>query len=138
MIPNDYCVLAQNLGRQGRLAEAIEVARKGTLLFPSEGVIWQSLGLAFHASGDMASARSALETASSVIPLSNSAQMVLADVYIQYGQRSLAQVILRHLTKSIWVDDVHWPILGTLWREAGFPRGPACLEEAVGLSTDVG
>ena len=93
MIPNDYCVLAQNLGRQGRLTEAIEVARRGTLEFPSEGVIWQSLGLASHASGDTTSAREALETASSLIPLSNSAQMALADVYIQNGQRSLAQVM---------------------------------------------
>jgi tetratricopeptide (TPR) repeat protein len=122
MIPNDYSVLVQNLGRQGRLAEPIEVARQGTIEFPSEGTIWQSLGLVAHASGDFSAAREALESASSLIPLSNSAQMALADVYIHHGQRSLAQVILRHLTKTIAVDAVHWPILGTLWREAGFPR----------------
>jgi tetratricopeptide (TPR) repeat protein len=122
MTPTDYCTLARTLGRQGRLTDALGVARAGADAFPDDGGVWQTLGLVAHAADDFHAARYALEAASVLIPLAVPAQLALADTYTKFGQRGVARTILRHTAKEVRDHEALWPAVATLLRRAGAPK----------------
>jgi len=58
-----YVGLGATLGKQGRLAEAIECFRNATMLTPDDDLAYYNLGLALQQAGDLDGAREALRQA---------------------------------------------------------------------------
>lgn len=90
----DHCI---ELVRAGRPAEAEEQADRAVRGGSEDGRLWQFLGLLRHRSGDLAGARTALETAGLLVPLDPPARRALADCYARTGHPGLAVDLYRDL-----------------------------------------
>ena len=96
--PRDVLGRCLELFHQGLIAEADRLAGEGLESSPDDGDLWQMHGLLRQCLGDFTGARSSLETASLLVPLSPSARCALADCYARTGQTALARDLYRHLT----------------------------------------
>jgi tetratricopeptide (TPR) repeat protein len=88
------------LYHRGELARAGELAERALRKFPDEGALWQLDGLVRRDQGDFDGARSALETASLLVPLNPDSECALAQCYAKAGQTGLARDLYRHLAQS--------------------------------------
>lgn len=89
------------LFQQGLIAEADRLASEGLDSDPDNGALWQFHGLLRQRQGDIDGARTALETASLLVPLSPSGRCALADCYARTGKRELARDLYVHLANDI-------------------------------------
>lgn len=85
-------------------AHDFEAAQKwaaaGILVDENHGELWQVRGIALRMLGRFREAASALETATTLIPLNVFAQCALADSYARLGKRKLASFLYRRLLKE--------------------------------------
>ncbi|WP_417382364.1 tetratricopeptide repeat protein [Gimesia sp.] len=65
--------------------------------FPHDGRVWELSGMLFRELTSFKLAQNALETATTLIPLSDRAQLALADCYLHFGQRQLAGEMFQFL-----------------------------------------
>lgn len=68
--------------------------------FPHDGRVWELSGMLFRELTSFRLAQNALETATTLIPLSDRAQLALADCYLHFGQRELAEEMFRFLDEK--------------------------------------
>lgn len=68
--------------------------------FPHDGRVWELSGLIFRELTSYQLAQGALETANTLIPLSDQAQLALADCYLHVGHRDLAGEMLQFLAEK--------------------------------------
>ncbi|WP_339731976.1 hypothetical protein [uncultured Gimesia sp.] len=72
--------------------------------FPHDGRVWELSGLIFRELTSYKLAQGALETANTLIPLSDQAQLALADCYLHVGQRELAGEMLQFLSENAGIS----------------------------------
>ncbi|MEX2138234.1 MAG: tetratricopeptide repeat protein [Pirellulales bacterium] len=84
----------------GDYAHAAELAQHGLAQDPDYGPLWQLRGLLQQAQGDTAGAVRCLEAATTLGPLSATAQCALANCYAAVGQSALAGTIFKYLATS--------------------------------------
>lgn len=77
--------------------ECLELACLELEKRPHDGKLWEVRGLAHDALGHRAESMKALETATTLVPLSLAGQCVLARCYAFVGHRELARNMYRHL-----------------------------------------
>ncbi|HJV66682.1 MAG TPA: tetratricopeptide repeat protein [Geomonas sp.] len=94
--PRSYCFvpLSELYRKLGLLDDAISVALKGCGLHPDYPGGFFALGAAYHAKGENAEARTALESAVSLKPDNIQALQLLGKVYIEGGHTDLAGKVL--------------------------------------------
>lgn len=98
MMPaDDYYARCVSLYEQDQLTEADDLARDGLSHYPVDGRLWQVHGVTRWRRQDLEAARSALETASCLVPLLPVAQCALAGSYARLGQAEAALTIYRFL-----------------------------------------
>ena len=84
----------------GDYANAAALVQQGLAQDPDHGPLWQLRGLLQHAQADTGGAIRCLEAATTLGPLSATAQCVLAECYGKIGQGALAGTIFKHLATS--------------------------------------
>lgn len=83
------------LYKQGWYDQARDLARLTLEQVPHDGKLWELCGLCHDACGEVGEAMHALETATTLVPLSAAGQCVLAKCYVAAGHRELARQMYR-------------------------------------------
>jgi len=89
------------LYRVGQYDQALDMLRPVLTVYPDEGRLWELCGLIHRAMSDCPPCLHALETATTLVPLSFTAQCALADCYVHTDRTELASDIYSHLKKQI-------------------------------------
>jgi tetratricopeptide (TPR) repeat protein len=89
--------VAAALYQEGFYVETLELVEPELADDPDNGRLWELRGMAEYALGNSRGAVFALETATTLVPLSRSAQCVLAKGYLSIGKKELAADIYRFL-----------------------------------------
>jgi tetratricopeptide (TPR) repeat protein len=88
---------ARSLLMAGDYEEALEVAGSGLEHYPDDGRLWEMRGIALGCRRDVTGAMAALETASTLVPLSAPGQLSLAVCYVRTQNVESAKCIYEFL-----------------------------------------
>lgn len=103
---------ALTLWQSGKLKEALAIVRSALEDNPDDGKLWELCGLIYRSLEECPPCLSALETASSLVPLSFAGQCALADCYAFIEKEDLARDIYNHVLACI--DQVSTDLLKAL------------------------
>ncbi len=107
----------QALGEaKGRAQKALELASEALLHQPDDGYLLALLGLALRATGKLADAQEALESAACLIALPPAAACGLGECYLSQSKFELAALVFRHLAGRA---DLPFDLLAPLARALG-------------------
>jgi tetratricopeptide (TPR) repeat protein len=81
----------------GDFDEAFGLAEGGLRFYPDDGRLWEMRGIALGCRREIREAMTSLETASTLVPLTISGQMVLAACYFRTGNLESAECIYEYL-----------------------------------------
>ena len=105
------CTETQSLLENREYEAAYATAEAGLQLYPEDGRLWETRGVALRYLGEVKQSMSSLEMATALIPLSPAGQLALASVYCRTGNVESAQCIYEHLTTR---DDIPTVMLAEL------------------------
>ncbi len=94
-----------NYFNSNHFEKGLEETRNLLHKYPYCGKLWEFCGRFYHQLGLFRLSQSALEVATTIIPLSNEAQIALADCYIDSGKSSIAVTIYQHLIEQRKLSD---------------------------------
>ena len=97
--PATACQTAKELFHSGFPQDALQRLRIGLEETPDAGQVWELYGVIQHAQQAFAEALGALETATTLRPLSLGGQLALADCYRRSDARQTAESMFQHLAR---------------------------------------
>lgn len=98
------CQIALAQSQQGESNQAIATLQTHLATAPYDGAAWEMLGRIAYEAGRQPMAKSALETATMLVPLSARSQILLARCYEGSGQRELSARMYRHVAELPELD----------------------------------
>lgn len=107
---------AQEQLSMGDWREALDTAQVGLRFDSENGVLHQIAGVAAYHQEEFGAALFHLETASALLPLGIEPQLLLADLYLRFGQTRAARAILTFLAEP---DRCPTPLLPELAKSLG-------------------
>lgn len=105
---------AKSLYLNGHPKEAIRLLSGHLKTHPDDGRSWEMLGTMYHATGQIASAVSALEHATTLVPLTLVGQYSLADCYLDIGMTHTASDMFEHLMYQKLPTELVPPVVAAL------------------------
>ena len=134
---NEICRQAIELHQADQTLQAIGCLNDHLEVEPDCGHAWELLGILASTLEEMTLAMSALERASSLIPLSITAQLVLARCYSRTGFRETAKAIYLHLATLERLDEQHLkPLAEGLGRHGEYQMALAICRQAANRMPD--
>ena len=144
--PTIVCQTAKALFHSGFPQQALQRLRLGLNDAPNEGGLWELYGVIQHAQQVFPEAIGALETATTLRPLSLGGQLALADCYRRLDSPEAAQTIFQHLARRSdlphqYIPDVvcglaaldDYPTALELTRRAA-EQDPQCVQALYGMA----
>ncbi len=128
---------ATRLFQAGFTQPALDVIEIALGQSPNDGYLYLLQATILHAQQDWAEALAAMETASSIVPLTKGGQLVLADCYSYLGKHDLALTAYRHLLLQPALDvDLYAGLYAGFKRAGRLDLALESCRQAVAISHD--